>query len=366
MGAPVASRYGAPRIEHASNGTEPCRFVRRAAASTAAMRPRRPHPPTRSTSGSRTSGVGMRPCAWSTPLNTDGFGSAKQACTTGSSASACARPSSTLPASPHSIIATKRSVHTCAAAQIAPAPPISTVGKRNGSSPPSTEKSRGAPARISSVSASSAPTACFTPDDVGVPRELEHPRRPEVAAGADGDVVDDDRHRARRGDRLEVRDDAGFRRAHVVRHDDERGDERRRARERLDRGDRLGGAVGARADDQLRAALGADAGAAVDHRALLGGVERRRLAGGAERDDPGAAGVEVLVAQALDRVEGDRAVGRERGDERDVDALEQSTALRPVTGARVPRRPARGPGRKTSSSIGSVSRPVNVFCCDGW
>ena len=29
------------------------------------------------TSGSRTSGVGMRPWAWSTPLKTDGFGSAK-------------------------------------------------------------------------------------------------------------------------------------------------------------------------------------------------------------------------------------------------------------------------------------------------
>ena len=107
-------------------------------------------------------------------------------------------------------------------------------------------------------------------------------------------------------------------------------------------------------------------GAAVDHRALLGGIERRRLAGGAEGDDAGAAGVEVLVAQALDRVEGDRAVGRERGDERDVDALEQSTSLRPGHG-REGTAPASSRARaKIASSIGSVSRPVNVFCCDGW
>ena len=61
----------------------------------------------------------------------------------GSSASAWARPSSSLPASPHSIIATNRAVHTCADAEIAPAPPMHMSGKRNGSSPPSTAKPRG-------------------------------------------------------------------------------------------------------------------------------------------------------------------------------------------------------------------------------
>ena len=91
--------------------------------------------------------------------------------------------------------------------------------------------------------------------------------------------------------------------------------------------DRLRGAVGARAHDQLRAALGADPSAGVDDRTLLGGVERGRFAGGAERDDPGAAGVEVLVTELFDRVEGDRAVGGERRDQRDVDALEQSASL---------------------------------------
>src|SRR5207245_1171229 len=43
-------------------------------------------------SGSRTSGVGIRPWAWRTPLNTAGFGSANRACVTGSSASAWERP----------------------------------------------------------------------------------------------------------------------------------------------------------------------------------------------------------------------------------------------------------------------------------
>ena len=81
-------------------------------------------------SGMRTSGVGMRPCAWSTPLNTAGFGSTKHDSTTGRSISASARPSSTLPAAPHSIIETNCSVHTCADAQIVPAAPMSIIGKR--------------------------------------------------------------------------------------------------------------------------------------------------------------------------------------------------------------------------------------------
>ena len=69
--------------------------------------------------------------------------------------------------------------------------------------------------------------------------------------------------------------------------------------------------------------------------------------------------------QALDRVERDRTVGRERRDERDVHALEQTGQS--VTGARRTRvgQLARA-RRKTSSSMGSVSLPVNVFCCLGW
>ena len=142
-------------------------------------------------SGRRTSGVGMRPCACSTPLNTAGFGSAKPACTTGSSASAWARPSSTLPARPHSIIATNRSVHTWAAARDraraahehgreeervlaaehgearAARRPGSRACRRRARRPPASRR------RCSGVRASSST-----------------PRGAEVAAGADRDVVD--------------------------------------------------------------------------------------------------------------------------------------------------------------------------------
>ena len=43
--------------------------------------------------------------------------------------------------------------------------------------------------------------------------------------------------------------------------------------------------------------------------ALLVGVERGGLARGAQRDDPGGAGVEVLATETLDRVDRDRAIG---------------------------------------------------------
>ena len=264
-------------------------------------------------------------------MNTAGLGSANSAWVTGRSASAWARPSSTLPASPHSIISTNGSVHTCADAQMVPAPPMSTSGNRNGSSPPSTANPSiwFAPASSSSVSTSRPVAACLIAGEVRVRGELEHAGGAEVAAGADGDVVDDDRHRARLGDRAEVGDDAGLRRAHVVRHDDQRRDERgRRLRAPATAAIVVCGVVGAGADDELRVALGAHARARVDDGALLVGVERGRLAGGAERDDAGGAGVEVLVAQPLDRVDRDRAVGCERRDERDVDPAQATRSLR--------------------------------------
>ena len=120
----------------------------------------------------------------------------------------------------------------------------------------------------------------------------------EVAAGAERDVVEHHRHRAGVGHRLEVGDDPGLRRPHVIRHDDQR---RRRApgvpASASHRRDGGRGVVRAGADDQLRGALGADRGARVDDRALLLGVERAGFAGGAQRDDAGGAGVEVLVAE---------------------------------------------------------------------
>ena len=95
-----------------------------------------------------------------------------------------------------------------------------------------------------------------------------------------------DRHRARGGDRLEVRDDPGFRRAHVVRHDDERADDTGRARERL----RSRGSSSRCCSFRCRrsrarpAAAHARAHASTTAR-FSSAVERGRLAGRAERDD---------------------------------------------------------------------------------
>ena len=94
----------------------------------------------------------------------------------------------------------------------------------------------------------------------------------------------------------------------------------------------------------------------LDHRALLGGVERRRFAGGCEGDEARGAGVDVLVGEALECVQRHRAVGRERCDQRDVEPLEQPRHGREDT-------PASSRARsKIASSMGSVSLPVNVFC----
>ncbi len=259
-------------------------------------------------------------------------------------------------------MATKRSVQRWAVAEMAPAPPMNTVGSRNGSSPPSTQSLRGVGEDLERVGVDGA-DGLLHPGDVGMAGELQHAGRAEVAAGADRDVVDDDRDRAGGRHRPEVGDDAGLGGPDVVRHHDEGGGEGGGARERLDRGDGLGGVVGAGADDELGRVLGADPGAGVDHGPLLGGVERRRLAGGAEGDDAGAPVVEVLVAEALDRVERDGTVGCERGDEGDVDALEQTACGHGREGTAPASARAR---RNTSSSIGSVRRPVNVFCWLGW
>jgi hypothetical protein len=101
-------------------------------------------------------------------LEHGGVGSAKRQRTTGRSASARDRPSSTFALSPQSIIATNHSVQTWAEAAIAPDPPISASGNRYASSPPRTWKPSGPRARISSVSMSIPPTACLMPATPGM------------------------------------------------------------------------------------------------------------------------------------------------------------------------------------------------------
>ena len=172
---------------------------------------------------------------------------------------------------------------------------------------------------------------------LGVLRELEHARRGRGCGRCGRDVVDHDRHRARGGDRLEVRDDAGLRRAHVVRHDD-----RARPRAPACRASASTAAIVLAvllvpgADDQLRAALGARRGARVDRPRAA----RRRRAPATRRwcrarRCPRARRRGTRAHSALDRVERDGSVGRERRDERDVDALEQPVGWH--RRARVPR-----------------------------
>jgi len=185
----------------------------------------------------------------------------------------------------------------------------------SGSSPPSTANPGGA-----SASSRNEPSSIADADDVRGVRQPEEAVGLEEAAGAAGDVVEDDRHRARRGDRLEMGDDPGLARPQVIRDDAQRRGGLGDRGERLGGGDRRAGVVGPDPDDHGCVPLAADAGARVDDRALLVVVKQWRLAGRAERDETGDAGVEVGVGESFERVERDTSVGRERGDERDVDA----------------------------------------------
>jgi hypothetical protein len=70
-----------------------------------------------------------------------------------------------------------------------------------------------------------------------------------------------------------VLDDAGFGRAHVVRHDNQRRRECRDVAQAVDRGNRPLGVVRSRADDELRAALVAHRRTTSDDGLLLVGLE---------------------------------------------------------------------------------------------
>ena len=136
---------------------------------------------------------------------------------------------------------------------------MSAVGNRYGSSPPSIANDAGASASTRSVAMSIPFTACLTPTMLGVDASSSMPSGSSTLPGARRDVVEDDRHRARRRHRLEVRDDPGLRRAHVVRHHDQRVRRGGHVGQRLHGGDRRGRVVRAGADDELRVPFTADA-----------------------------------------------------------------------------------------------------------
>ena len=171
------------------------------------------------------------------------------------------------------------------------------------------------------------------PGDVLGPRELEQAVVCEQATRARRDVVDDDGDRRSTCDLGEVRHDPGLARAHVVRDDAHRCSDAREITELLDRGGRGRGVVRTAADDELRTTRDAHTGAHVEHGSLLVRVEARRLTGRAERDETRASGVEILVREALDRVECHAAVGRERRHEGDVDPPQRHGAAHDPKGS---------------------------------
>ena len=181
--------------------------------------------------GRRRSGVGILPVAWSTPLITAGLGSAKRRFTSGQQRLGEGPALVELAGQPaldhgHEPLGGDvgrggdgaRPAHEHGRVQ------VGVVAAEDG------EPSRGAPASTSRVSRSMLPTACFTPAMLGVAGQRQQRRRPERPPGAVGDVVDDERDGAGGGHRLEVLDDPGLRRPHVVRHHRQGGGQRRSAR----------------------------------------------------------------------------------------------------------------------------------------
>jgi hypothetical protein len=222
-------------------------------------------------------------------------GSAKSARTSGSRASACPRRSATAPLRPHSIVWTKRRVHTCDDAAMAPVAPITTSGKRKASSPPSIANRPAAPASTESVSTSIPPT------------------------GPVRDVVDDQRYRRALGDDLEVAHDRLLAGTDVVGDDGERRSNAGHGGQRLVPGDRRARVVRARADHQCRAGLGADTRDGRHDGPALAVVQHVGLTGGGERDDAACAVSDHAGGQLLEASEVDVPVGAERRHHRDED-----------------------------------------------
>ncbi|GAA4393748.1 hypothetical protein GCM10023147_24760 [Tsukamurella soli] len=145
----------------------------------------------------------------------------------------------------------------------------------------------------------------------------------EDAACASRDVVDDDGQWARGRHGPEVRDDAGGGGTRVVRHDHEY---RAGAPVHLsDSGDGGGRRVAAGADGQHRTVIRARLRAHVEHGALLRRGERGRLARRAEGYEADGACREDVVGQPLEAGGVEAVVGRERGDQGNVQSGEIHT-----------------------------------------
>ncbi len=154
--------------------------------------------------------------------------------------------------------------------------------------------------------ASRSSFACLTARTVSISARRLIVSGSMLTTTRDGNVVDDDRKIADRGDRLEVRDDAALRRLVVVRRDDQESVDAELVR-LLGEVDGMRGRVRARARDD-RCLLADRLERSAEEIEPLGIGERRALAGRPGDDDPvGAVGDEV-PREVLERVEVDRAV----------------------------------------------------------
>ena len=98
----------------------------------------------------------------------------------------------------------------CAEARMPPCAPSASIGEMKASSPPSTAKPSGGSARSSMVSLSIPPDGVLDADHAGEVGQPPDGVGGQVLAGPVRDVIDDERDRAGRGERREVRDNPGL------------------------------------------------------------------------------------------------------------------------------------------------------------
>ena len=230
-------------------------------------------------------------CAWraSAPFQAAGLGSLNPMATRGRSAAASSLARVRSPASARVVISTNSGVQRWAVAEMAPAPPMSTVGVMNASvTRKDLEVRFAAGKQLDGVEVERA-DGLLEADDPRVLAHLDQRGGAECAPGSVGNVVRDDRHRAGVGNGGVVLDDGSFGGPRVVRDNDEGGRGRCAGGQVLDLVDRPTGAVGSCPHDQ-RAARGlAGSVAGLDDAPAFLGGERRRLAGCSESDQPGGA-----------------------------------------------------------------------------
>ena len=190
-----------------------------------------------------------------------------------------------------------------------PCAPRASSGEMNASSPPSTAKPAGGSASSATVSASIAADGVLDADHARQVRQPPQGVRRQVLPGAVRDVVDDERHRAGRGELGEVGEHARLARAHERRHQAQR----RHHLWPVAAAPRSASA-GAGADQQLRASV--PGRPARRHRPRPAAPAASQRAGSAvvpSATRPRRAGVQHLVREGFQRVEGHRPRPRRTG-----------------------------------------------------